>query len=669
MTSRFRSPWSAPPRLLRWLVALALSLGAAGPAVAEAECMPVDGGGALTVAGVGRVVFGELTTDRVRDAATFGGGVCLVVEGIEMTFRTQRLDVASFGDQPRLSAGDVRVSVPGWELEAATLRTANGSAELFDVVIVGSDGVGRATSIELDLTTGRVTAHDLRLLTATLRLDAVSATLLGSILEAESPQLSTCDCPPELAPVKLDARTAHVDLEAERVTLFGGAVVAGDVRWPLADPTSLDQATLASWRLPIALGPDPEGERGWLLRGLEREVATATRWSWLVASGGDVRPAAGAVRVDAGAPGASLALDAGSESLSLDLALVAPVVAGVTVSARQRFEGGRVDDPVRDTAVRTAWATTLTGDAVSVVGGIGGTLALTGQTLDGIDVAGPRLGVDGHVHVTRSADAALSPSLRLDAGASRYPWAARSQVWFGTAPRLEAAWGGARIDLRHRARWVSGSSPFGERVDRVTPLQRSDVHGTWSFDLDDGWRAAASLTARYDWTADPLRPGLAVGTERFTTGVRVWGDVGDGVLTAELDVAWAGLVDPRPERDASATARVAWTDGDVEVGVRSRFGWAEDTGWRDVTVFGAVPLQGEDAAWRWRPYLAVDLLAFAGGSGPWLRGHGLDLLWTSCCAVLDVGYRVDDGEATTRFAVSLPVRELDRTRLPSEGVR
>ncbi len=659
----------ARPRPLAWIVAFALLAGVAGHAGAQPTCMAVDGGGALTVAGIGRVVFGELVTDRVRDAATFGGGVCLVVEGADMSFRTQRLEVADLGAAPRLSATDVQVSVPGWELEAARLQTANTVAELFDVIIVGADGVGRAASIELDLASGRLTAHDLVLLTATLRLDTVSATLLGPTLEAESPQLSTCDCPPDLAPVKLDARTAHVDLDAERITLVGGAVVVGDVRWPLADSTTFDQNTLASWRLPVALGPDPDGERGWLLRGLEQEVTAATRWSWLVASGGETRPAAGSVRVDARSSGATLALNAGTDGLAVDLALAAPTVAGATFSVRQRLEGGGMEDPVRDTAFRAAWSATLATGGVDAVVGFGGTVALTGQTEDGVEVAGPRLGVDGHLQLGAAGAGAWSPSVRFDAGATRYPWAARSQVWLAVAPRVEAAFGGVRLDLRHRARWVWGASPFGERVDRLLPLQRTDALVTWSVDLDAGWRLAASLDTRYDWRSDALRPGRAVGVERFTTGFELRGDVGAGVLTADVDVAWAGLVDPRPDREASATGRLAWTDAEVEVGVRTAVDLVPAEGWREVTVFGAVPLQGEDAAWRLRPYLAVDLLAFAGGPGPWLRGHGLDVVWTSCCATVDVGYRMDDGEATTRFALSLPVRDLDPDRLQGDGVR
>ncbi len=652
-----------------WLCLGVVLVLAAGPATAQSDCLPVDGGGALTVAGLGRVVFGELTTDRVRDAATFGGDVCLTVDGSDVTFRTPRLEVTGFGERPRLAASDVSVSVPGWELEAVSLRTEDGAAELLDVIIVGVDGVGRARSIELDLDSGRLTAHDLLLLTPTLRLDAVSATLLGTTLEAMSPQLSSCDCPPELAPVKVDAHSAHVDLEAERVTLVGGVVVVGDVRWPLPDPSTFDETTLTSWRLPIALGPDPDGERGWLLRGLAREVAAATRGSWLVASGGPTRPAAAAVRIDARAPGATLAWDLGSEGLALDLALMAPLGAGVTFSARQRFEGGMVDDPVRDTAFRAAWAAALENETFEVATELGATVALTGQTLAGIEVAGPRLGVDGHLTLAGSTDGAWSPSVRLDAGATRYPWATRSQVWVVVAPRLQAAFGDVDLDLRHRARWVVGSSPFGERVDRLDPLQRSDVRATWSFDLDGTWRGSASLTGRYDWTPDAGRPGRAVGLEVLTTELGVWGGVGDGVLSADVDVRWAGLVDPRAEREASLTGQLAWADDDVELGVRSTVDLGADAAWRDLTVFGAAPLGGAAAVWRWRPYLAVDLLAVADGGRPWLRGHGLDLTWTTCCATLDVGYRVDDGEATTRFAVSLPVRDLDPARLPDAGVR
>jgi hypothetical protein len=293
---------------------------------------------------------------------------------------------------------------------------------------------------------------------------------------------------------------------------------------------------------------------------------------------------------------------------------------------------------------------------------VGARVALTGQTrIDG-DVAAPRLGVDGRLGWT-APEGVVAPGLEVASGATAYPGLDAQQAWASVRPGLTVRTGGLRVDATHLARWVVGGSPFSARVDRVDAVQRSDVVARWAGALPAGIALEATATLRYGWDPDPARAGKPLGVEVLTVRANAtvpWGAASVGV---RLDLALAGRVDPRPGRDAFATVRVAWTRERLEAGVRTTVGLEPGGVWRDLTLFAAVPFDASPA-WNLRPYLAVDVLAFAGGAGPWLRGHGLDVAWRTCCGTVELGYRSDavDG-ATTHFALLLPVRPLDPTRL------
>ncbi len=645
------------------LLGMGLAHAVGEPTEEGPACLPVAGGGALTVEGVGRVVFEELATDRVRDAATFGGRVCLAVEGSDVVFRTERLVVAGLGGAVTLEAAGVRVEVPGWSLEAATLRGGPGWAELVDATIVGADAVGLAETMRLDFGSGVLVAVGLRLLTASLRLDAVTATLDGDELVAEGARVASCDCPPEEAPVRIDAVRVRLDLAAEASAIVeGGTVVAGGVRWPLGDVLELDAASVADLTLPIAIGPDPDRDGAWRIALLAREVADGARLSAAWTGAGAERPPRVGFGLEVRDRGVQLAWIGASDRLSVDLRADTALGAGWRVEASQRFEAGAIEAPFRDATLRLANAASTSGAWGRGSAEVGARAALTGQTLADREVAGPRLGVDARLGWSAPANV-VAPGLTLAFATTAYPGLDAQQTWATVRPELAVRAGDVRVDATHVARWVAGGSPFSARVDRVAAVQRSEVAVRWSGALQPDVALEVSATLRYRWDADAARVGRRIGVEDLTVRAGATVPAGDATLGVRVDLALAGRVDPRPGRDAFATVRATWNRDRTEVGVRTTVGLEPGGAWRDLTVFAAVPFDASPA-WSWRPYLAVDLLAFAGGAGPWLRGHGLDAVWRTCCGSVELGYRSDtvDG-ATTHFALLLPVRPLDPARL------
>jgi hypothetical protein len=654
---------TTPARLRAWVAVLITAVAGWTSAQDEGACQPIDGGGSVTVAGIGRVVFDELTTDRVRDAATFDGRVCLYVAGADVLVRTERLEVTGLAGDWRLVAGAVRVEVPGWTLDAGGLEGAAGRVRLSDVTIVGADAVGRATSMGLDLASGGLDAHGLRLATASIRLDTASASFDGELLVAERTLLVSCDCPPEEAPVRLEAAAVRFFVDAERAVLSGGVVVVGGVRWPLPEPATVDEATLASLALPVSIGPDTDVADAWRLTLLERPVAPGVEASATLRSGTAAASARAGVTVQAEAGTTDLDWTVATDRVTSDLTVARELGAGWSLRARHRFEAGAVAEPVRDASVRFAYG--VGGDAAALAWSaeVGAAVALTAQTLAAGDVTGPRAGLDARLTL-RSRPQPFASSVDVRAGATRYPTSGERQDWIEVQPRLTWSAGALRVGLGHVARWAAGASPFDDRVDRVAPLQRSEASASWT-GATGAWRHEASLAVRYVWSdAQGGTSGRAVGLEALGVRWRALGPAAGGSLELALRAEWAGRLDPWPDRDAFLRGRVAWTAGDgVEVGVRTTYGLLAEDGWREVTVFGAWPIEA-GPAWTWRPYLAVDLLALAGEGGPWLRGHGVDVTWVTCCGTVEAGYRNDDVEGSrTSVSVRLPVYPLDPERL------
>ncbi len=131
----------------------------------------------------------------------------------------------------------------------------------------------------------------------------------------------------------------------------------------------------------------------------------------------------------------------------------------------------------------------------------------------------------------------------------------------------------------------------------------------------------------------------------------------------------AGWVDPRPGRPTHASFGASWTRDRWELGAR----FDVDLGgaapiWREAIVFGAWPIVAGN--WAWQPYLAFDLAAFARGGAGWWSGHGLELAWTSCCGIVELGYRHEAVSGTRVHAgISFETHPVDLDRLATSAAR
>jgi hypothetical protein len=635
--------------------------GAAG----GVPCWPMAGGQELSVAGLGQVVFDALTTDRARDAASLTGSVCVTLSTVGGVLRTERLDVTGLTRNPALAAGDVSLSLPGWELTAAELRSDGVRARLRQVAMRGAEAVGLADLVVIDLDSGEVVAYGLRLATETVWLDALRGSFDGTSVQAEGAQLTTCACPPEEAPMRLEADTARLDLSEFRLRLQGGVLHLRSIRSVLPDPFELDAAMLAS--PPLALGLDPEGVRGLVLRGLEREVAPEVRFGWDVGIGQGARPPDAAWRLTAMTDGASIDVVGGSEAIQAAWSARWPLTGGFGLRIAQRLEAGAVPEPVRDQTAGIDWRATVGRQGVgwsSVEIGASAMGALSAQSLeDGAEVVGTRWGVEASARVTAEDPTLGQLETVLMAGAHHYPRQDATQAWIELAPTWKVRSGPWALEVEHVAVWVAGASPFGVRLDRRLPTQRTDASLTVTTAIAEGWSLSGSATLRLDWSADAAPSGRISGMEWLKVRFDLTGPAWGGLWTFGAAADLAGWIDARPGRAAVAAFGASWSGHGREFGTRVGLqGGAAGTTWTEAAVFASWTIGRGDLAWR--PYLAFDLAALGRGGAGWWSGHGLDLAWTSCCGILELGYRHDDALGTRlRGGFRLETHPLELERL------
>lgn len=634
------------------LAALFVSL-VASPAWAL-TCTLVPGASELSVADLGRVVFRELATDRAADAATFAGGVCLELADQRVVVEAERFEVSAFASAPTVVAYGARVRSDAWRLAAQRLDFDGERLVLDDASLEADDLVALAQRLEVALETGEVRGRALVAATPGLRVDLAEAVLAGAVLRGSGAVVSTCDCPPSEAALRIEAAGLWLSLEGEGLEIEGGWLVTGALRWPLASSWRLDASDLERLQPPLSVTRDER--RGWLLVLPERARAG-------VALGADVALSAEArppwrVGVVAEGAGASATFRVSPSAAAARIAAERALQPWLTLIATQRLELAS-DARLADAALSLrARVTPTLGVGLTHVVRLEAGAALSAQRSGAVEVSTPRAWSLARWETSTQALTSGRLQLGLELGSSGYLTDEGSQLWWALSPRWTLARDDWSLTLAHEQRWVRGSSPFTSAVDRRDPVSLSSLRV--GARLGEG-PVALDAEVRYDWRDDPLRDGV-IGLDRARVALDgPWGDLAGGEARLRGSVELAGVLDPRRDRAAVARfgAQARWPQRDAEFGIDVSVGLLPDAvALRSLVLSVAAPLPLPDPALRVRPFVALDVLPSLRGDGwPELRGHGVALRWETDYGALDLRYRSDlDGSLTTSVGFELPSR-------------
>jgi len=629
----------------------------AGSAWADV-CLSVPGASELTVADLGRVVFRELATDRTADTVRFEGGVCLEIAGERASITANVLVVEGLTTDPVVRAAGAVVTAGGWRFGAEELVADARSVRLRTATLVSDEFVALASEVVLDLDAETAWGRDLVAAMPWARLDLREATLDADAVYGVGVVLSTCDCPPREADVRLEGERVRVGIDDGLIELRSGTLVAGSLRVPLGPRLDIDLAAVDGLRPPLELVLDER--RGWLLTLIERE-REEVRWGADVALEADSEPRWRVLLAgDEGRGGFDVVL--ASTGVAVRTSAVLPLAGAWSLRLSQRVVGGGAFG-VQDASVALRRGTDRSlarvspgADASLLDAGI----ALTAERRGTGDVASPRAWASARWDAATRSGPLGTLRVRVEGGVTGAATPSSGQTWWGVTPRWDVRVGGLELTVSHVYRGVVGSTPFGTDVDRVTPRQLS----TLALRVRDA-PVHADLDVRYDWRVDPDRPERAIGLQRARAAVSatvIEPSSATGVrVAARATVELAGVLDPRPGRDAFARFGVAatWPDAAPELAIDATLGLvAGSVGLRDLTLAAGTPLRWNEGDVTLRPYLALDVWpSLSGGGWPALRGHGLALEWETPYGVVDAAYRsLPDGSATSSVGFRVPVR-------------
>ncbi len=640
------------------LLLLLLPLGQLALAAAcELEGEPI----VLSIQDFGSAYFKDFTLDAGRNSAEFRNGVCLHAPDESWVVKAASIDITGLqpGSPISVSASDATLLIPQWFMTAAELTSDGQEFVIRGGTFTGTGLSGTVEQVVFNLESGVIDGRGLVAEGPGYRLTGESALFQDDLLTLQVASVTTCKCPGK-PPYLLTGSEASVSLLADgAVTLLGGELQLGFLQLALGEEFVITNDTLSELSPPFMIGWDPaqEGEdprgHGLTLTVPPFNLNEETSLEFGVSGIDRNHPLSG-----------HLLLDVATEFTDL---LVGYTKGGGPVadfSVRERLNDHlliTVGSNNRHysqqsflhegylTLATTFPALQLEGGA-RVAYGASLTVAASSQIRSGESVVSPRLRSALHLDWRLPTLPPGDFSLRADYELSRYSQG-REQYGFRLRPGWRRNFGPLLLSLDHDWRLTNAGSPFSSTLDLLSPINRTVAAArVTDVNLASGASLNASLGVTWNWLR--FADGSHRGFENLLLAASVDWQAGDWLLRPAMRLQLAGLLDPRESSDRLAFIEGSFDadSGDVELGVLARYhlgGKHQDL--EILELSAAYPLDIENL--RLIPFLALDfapLLVADGGS--LLSGHGLEVLWDSCCGLFNFGYRVHAGEFTTTLS-------------------
>lgn len=609
-----------------WLTALfALGFGGATATWAEGVCAGFSPR-LLTIEGLGSVFYHQLS---IRNGLVqFSGGVCV-----------------------ELSAA------PTWRLEAEALAGTPQGFVLETVTLSSHDVVATALTARFDLVTEELVLTAVDAQSPLYRVRGAQARLQEGVLWFTDARATTCVCEGE--PFYLiGSPEARFDLTDNRVVVREGVLTLGRLGLPLPAELTLSEAVLADLEAPLVIEYLPrDPERGVPGSGFGVRVPNLPLEEGLSLelglSGLDAEyPLNAILLLRLRQPNMEADIGKAREGVRIDFVRYEPLLPWlrVTYGTHNRLYAsqGYLQEAFAGVVVEHAMMNLFGGDRL----GLRGELFAAGssQFVEGGLVLLPRLGGRAAVTYRSPATPLGRLDLTLDSSLTSYPPIARWQ--YGV--RLRPTWTWQRVpltvSLRYDRQWTNAASPFSTALDRLTPIHTVAAAVTLAGPLGQG-EGRLTARGRYNFLPEAGRNPL----EQLSLSAEAELPGGGVIVRPSLTLDAAGWFDPVGDARSLASLQAGlevagetWT-----VGLRTRYRFvAPVTGLDRLELSTSFPLTLDTVTLT--PFLALDFAPLVlTGEPPRISGHGLTLVWRSCCGTLQVGYRQLDNQFTTRFALQL----------------
>jgi hypothetical protein len=622
---------------------------------ASGQCEQAEDRIRLAIEGFGTAFFGEFQTTP-EGAAVLGDGICVLGEQADWTLLADSAVVTGLRESGRFRAEVQRPTllVEGWRFVAGLLESDGETLALTDVVFTGHGLHGGASHLVLDVEELEPAASAVRVQGRSFRLEAETARLNGQVVDMEGVAITTCTCPGE--PFYLiTGPVARLDFAAERLDVQDGQLQLAGLRIPLGRQFQLSATAFEDFSLPLALEyrPEPGTGLGLIVPSLELDEGLSLEMGLTGLDADNALQAFALARYRGEDVSFTVGRARGGPRADFRaVRLLTPgVEAAFAISNRHEAASHFLHQGVLELRAETPPLDLPAGAAASLRGTL--FAAASAQELHTGTVTSPRLGVVSGARVTVPTGPASTVDTELEARFTDYPAVGASQ--YGLS--LRSAWryrqGPLTLALDHHRLWTNSGSPFSTTLDRLKPVARLGAQTALAGPVTADISASGSFDVAYDLLS--LGGGPPDGLERLGVKVALDRRLPEWTLGFRAGLELAGALDPDPggTRKAHVEAGVLAERGEWEASLRGRYGLRPGKqGLSLLEAAGAVPLAFEDGMLT--PFLAVDFAPLlVRREAPRISGHGLTMTWRSCCGVLRLGYRQQEGSFVTVFGLAL----------------
>ncbi|MCA9837605.1 MAG: hypothetical protein KC422_11850 [Trueperaceae bacterium] len=617
------------------------------------SCKDTEGAFELSLDSLGIVYFQDVNSKNDNTLLTLFNGVCLIAQD-GWQVESSEISVFFKDDGSFLMQADgIDAQVFDWEVQALKLEAYSDTLILYDLNLKGQELAGSAAEARFEISTGDISFKAVEAKTKALRVLGETATLNQDTLILQDAVATTCTCDTDALYV-IEADEIGFSYTSETLSVSNGHLKIGTLDFELGNRT-FSRDTFAQFQFPITIDYSEDD------------------------SANNIRGTGLGVLVPKLAIDKNFSLEFGIFGLDSEYPLRNSFLANYASENLSFTIGNNIFGPQADFSYRQELLPWLKADFSMLnrhwleqdFSHDASLSLLANYSLKDLNL--PSASVSSTLFAAASSQTLSTPitSARLG-GKLKFSYSLNNRDWGQLSSSLEGQeifypsfpvqQYGVNLNLQWRKnlspktsvliaynrQWTNSGSPFSSKIDRLSPSNTLSFNFSSAERLSPEWSESISFRSSYDLLAD--LPGFTAFSDLALTAQLKYQST-NWSLSPYLDSHLEGLLNPNYSAltDAYLDTGLRLEYEELELGSKLRFDLRDSSldSWEFSSGF---PLSLGNVALR--PFIAMDIMpSLTSGELPRISGHGLNLSWTTCCGILDVGYKQYNNQFATSFGV------------------
>jgi hypothetical protein len=603
------------------------------------------------------IYFGGFTGEDVQKGPfTLTQGVCIEnANGFQLI--TVEATVTIVDEAPNIEARDVELSFENYQLTADTLLSTATGLQLTGVMFTGTNLGGMAQAASYTFETQEIELFESSVRGQSVTIDSKRARLLGDEATFEELTVTTCQCSGD--PFYLvRADTANFNLVTQTLNVLEGTLELAGLRLAF-NAITVSPQTLQDFRFPVTIeylpGNLEDGATGLGIRVPSLRLDDTLTLELGIVGLDTEYPLGGIFVIHYKDQSATADVGLTPFGFQADFRVTEPLSPGLEltfgVNNRDWLKEDFLHEAYVSTDARTSFSL-LPHDRLNLHGQI--LLAGSSQTLTTVPV------IDGRLAFNTNTTYQVPPlpfgqfELNAQTRLSYYPVNQRTQWGVRLTPRWRHTVGAASFEVNYTRQWTNGASPFSTKLDKLEPESRIVANTRVAGNLTPSLQGEVNFSVNYNFL--DVERSIGEGFASLAASGKLNYQISAITVTPNLSVELAPLMNPDLDADFRPllSSGLTVSGGSWEAGFAASYD-LELSEFSKIQTLGSFTINLGNVSLE--PFLALNVLpTLTENTWPQLSGHGLEVVWRTCCGTLNVGYRQLDDKFTTSLAVSLEQR-------------